>query len=199
MDYQTMAFLHAHGIRTSPKMLQKMLEEAIAQLPAQVAIEDAQRELTRAEAQELEEAGFDLRPQVFGKRDPMARAVTQYAAMLDTSLSVKDAAKLLCVNESRVRQRLSRERTLYGIKLGSGWHIPLFQFAGSKLIPSIDKVFPCLSKSLSPVAVLLWFTAPNPDLEPDSPSDNHELCLSPRDWLLQGYSPDVAAKLAEDL
>jgi len=56
-------------------------------------------------------------------------------------------------------------------------------------------VVSALPKELHPVAVYLWFTLPNPDLAPEDLDRE----LSPREWLLGGYSPSVAAELAADL
>jgi len=46
-----------------------------------------------------------------------------------------------------------------------------------------------------PVAVYRWFTLPNSDLVPEDL--NRE--LSPREWLVAGYSPKLVAELAADL
>ena len=95
--------------------------------------------------------------------------------------------------ESRIRQRLTRDRTLYGIKIQSGWRIPKFQFIGNTLIPGLEKVIPQLDPSINPVAVLTWFITANPDLEKE------ETTISPLEWLVQGYDPLIITHLAEDL
>ncbi len=50
-----------------------------------------------------------------------------------------EAARLLGVDPSRVRQRLG-ERTLYGVKTARGWRLPAFQFdldQPDRLVPGI--------------------------------------------------------------
>jgi hypothetical protein len=99
---------------------------------------------------------------------------------------------MLGVDDSRVRQRLA-ERTLYGIKLRSGWRLPLFQFDDGQAVPGIDVVFPCLDPGLHPVAVYQWFTTPAPDLLLDDQP------VSPRDWLRAGASTTEVAAFADAL
>ncbi len=199
-DIQVLAFLHSHGLDLRPKLLYEMLEEAIEQLPSISFLRDPRRELTPAEAQELDEAGFDLGSRDLGKQNPLAQSVTLYAGMLSKSLSVKEAADRLGVNQSRIRQRLTKERTLFGIKIRKEWRIPAFQFEANRLIPGCEQVFASLSPTLNPVAVLSWFTTPNSDLQPDSHNpSNPDRPLSPREWLLAGHDPHIVSALAKDL
>ncbi len=95
------------------------------------------------------------------------------------------------MDESRVRQRL-RNRSLYGLKTGGEWRLPAFQFTRAGLVPGIDRVFPRLPKSLSPVAVHRWFHTPSPDLEE---TEEQGRALTPLQWLLAGNDPDVVAQL----
>lgn len=199
-DIQVLAFLHSHGLNLSPKLLYEMLEEAIEQLPSISFLRDPRRELTPAEANELDEAGFDLSSRDLGKQDPLARSVALYAGMLAKSLSVKEAAFRLGVNQSRIRQRLTKERSLYGIKIRKEWRIPTFQFEADTLIPGIEQVVASLSPALNPVAVLSWFTTSNPNLQIESQDPSKPgLLPSPRDWLLAGHNPQVVSDLACDL
>ena len=200
MNRQTLAFLHAHGITSKPKSLEKMLVDVIEQLPSVAYFRNPEYELSKAEAAELEDGGFDLTPKNHGRKDPIGRYATLYAGMLSKSTSVKETAKILGVNPSRVRQRLVNERSLYGIKEGSKWRIPMFQFNGGKLVPGIGKVLAALPISLNPVSVLAWFMVPNPDLEaPEEGNSRRTRKLSPRDWLLIGNLPEKVIKLAEAL
>jgi hypothetical protein len=200
---EILAFLHSRGLAAQPKALRglrKYLAETIGQLPAAPFLRNPREELPGAEADALEKVGFDLRPRDLGKPDPLARTTAIYAAILEDSLSVKEAGRLLKVNESRVRQRLALERSLYGVKVRSEWRVPRLQFERDRPIPGIEEVFPNLSPALHPVAVYSWFTTPNPDLELDSQGaqGKHRL-LSPRAWLLLGNSPAAVAELATDL
>jgi len=198
---EILAFLHSRGLSAQPKALKglgEILAAAIEQLPAAPFLRDPREELSSAEADALEQVGFDLRPLDHGKSDPLARTMTVYAALLEDSLSVKEAGRLLKVNESRVRQRLALERSLYGVKIRSEWRVPRFQFEKGKPIPGIEGVFANLSPTLHPVSVYSWFTTPNPDLELEGTQGKHRL-LSPREWLLLGNPTEAVVELARDL
>ncbi len=199
VDAEMLAFLHAHGISARPEALSEMLGEAIEQLPAATCFADPRRELTVAEADVLAEGGFDLTPRRLGKRDPLARSVALYAGLLEDSWSVAEAAARLGVKDSRVRQRLTVERSLYGVKLGAGWRVPRFQFGGARPIPGIELVWPALPATLNPVAVLSWFTAAHPELEVEVQGGAGPVLISPREWLLSGRDPERVAAVAEDL
>jgi hypothetical protein len=119
-----------------------------------------------------------------------------YAAIVASSLNTNQAAKLLGVNPSRIRQRLISSRpTLYGIKSRGEWLLPRFQFHQKREVPGISDVIPRLPRSLNPTAVVSWFGTPNPDLVTD---DEVEV-LSPLDWLMEGRNPEPVADLAEHL
>src|SRR6266705_29015 len=68
-----------------------------------------------------------------------AQAAAAYQHLRATSLGVDEAARRLGVNPSRVRQRLA-ERSLYGLKDGSTWMLPAFQFLADGLVPGVDVV-----------------------------------------------------------
>ena len=57
------------------------------------------------------------------ENDPLIQSEAQYIALLEESLSAADAAKLLRVDVSRIRQRL-RERSLFGIEYEGSWRRP---------------------------------------------------------------------------
>ena len=136
----TKAFLHAHGIEVAPEELDPMLREAISRLRRTLYRPNSRADLTREEARTLEQGNFMLDNRQ-GVQDPLAQTVAEYAALLRSSLSTADAAKRLGVNPSRIRQRLTSEPpTLYGIRIGSCWYIPDFQFDGDKAIQGLGKV-----------------------------------------------------------
>jgi hypothetical protein len=123
---------------------------------------------------------------------------------METALSIKAVASALGRNESRIRQRLL-QRSLYGIRRGRTWLLPLFQFRledheGSRtvkgVVPGIEQVFPALSRELHPVSVWRWFTSPSTELTDDAVPDR---AISPRNWLLAGHDPRPVADLARDL
>ena len=151
--------------------------------------------LTDAEDRLLREAGLAPGPLAAAEAHGLHRTTAEYARLLHDSYTVERAARLLTVNTSRIRQRLTgRPRTLYGIKVGKIWRVPTFQFQGRRLIPGIERVVARLAADLHPVAVYRWFTSPTPDLtfEDDTP-------LSPLDWLRSGHPPEAAAELAAGL
>lgn len=113
-----------------------------------------------------------------------------FMTLLRESLSPDEAAALLHVNTSRVRQRLG-ERRLFGIKEGRSWRLPRFQFAANRLVPGIDVVLAALPGTMHPVAVQRWFRTPHHDLEVEGCE-----ALAPLDWLKQGFEPARVTELA---
>jgi len=187
--------LRHYGVRLSPKDMEDLLLRTLDEMTRTPTLPDPRRELTAEEIKAIESGGFDLsHTERDGVDDPITRTATLYAAIRADSLSTQEAATLLKVNESRVRQLLS-SRILYGFKDGHVWRIPRFQFEGDRLVPGLDRVMPFLSASLHPVEVYTWFTTPDPDLE----SDNGEVTLSPYDWLRSGRSSEPVASVAADL
>ncbi len=202
MATKTYAHLENHGITAKPAELDQYLAEAVLDLET-VILAPANTQLAPSELEVLQQGGFDLESTGRKTDDPLAQTVAVYAALLKTSLTTRKAAKLLGRDESRIRQRLLK-RTIYGIRRGSSWILPLFQFevVGRKsrpepkrLIPGIEAVFPQLDGELNPVTVYRWFVLPSDELYDEQTSRP----LSPRDWLLAGYSPDKVAALAADL
>jgi hypothetical protein len=124
-----------------------------------------------------------------------ARSAAAYQELRADSLTVEQAADLLGVNPSRIRQRLAAG-SLYGLKEGNAWSLPAFQFADKALVPGIDVVLRRLPAGISPLAVARWLSHPNPDL---CTRDLEERPLSPRQWLLEGNPPEAAAELAAAL
>lgn len=193
----TAAYLHAHGLRVSPEQLDLLVREAIDRLQRELFRSDPRRELSREETRILELGGFDLEPVDLGAEDPLARAAALYSGLLKTSLDTAAAARLLGVDPSRIRHRLtSRPPSLYGIRLESGWRLPRFQFDGEGLIPGIGEVVAELDPELHPATIYSWFVSPNPDLVAEKLVEGP---LSPRDWLRHGFPPRAVAELAKHL
>ncbi len=164
-------------------------------MPRGLYRDDPQRDLTTAEVEALRDGGFALEGEDVGEDDPLARTAAEYAALVQTSLTTAGAAARLPVEPSRIRQRLTeRPPTLYGIRLGSGWRIPEFQFEGDGLLPGWSEVVAALDPEPHPISVYRWLTTPNVDLE-----DQEGRRLSPRDWLRLGLEPPAVAELAADL
>ena len=184
--------LRRHGIRLSPEAFAAVVRRAVEQLPEPGARADPAAELTAVEAAALARGGFDLRPWPPERPGPLATTAAAYAAELAASLTVAEAAALLGVDPSRVRQRLAAG-SLYGVRLADGWRLPRFQFDDGRLVPGIARVLPRVDRGLHPLTVIRWFESPNPDLEIDDAS------VSPRDWLRAGGDPAPVAALAADL
>jgi DNA-binding CsgD family transcriptional regulator len=196
-ELDTQAFLHTHGIRVEPKGLDVMLEAAVAHLQRALYRSDPRADLTPAEAEVLEQGGFAVEPENPEGEQALARTAAEYAALLKTGLTTAQAATRLGVSPSSVRQQLSGEpRRLFGIRLGSGWVVPAFQFEGDQLVPGIAEVIAKLDPELHPVAVYRWFTSPDPDLLLEGVTERP---LSPLEWLRAGLPPEPVAALAGDL
>jgi hypothetical protein len=154
----------------------------------------AAAELASAEVAALKGVGvFKDQASVGADNDPLIRTQGEYMALLEESLSAAEAAKLLRVDVSRVRQRL-RERSLFGIEYEGGWRLPRFQFERRLVIPGLALVLKALPPDLFPLDVVDWFVLPDPELE----RDRDAAPLSPREWLLSGRPVDPIVKLAHD-
>jgi hypothetical protein len=202
-DANLQAVLRAHGITASAQQLAEYLAESVAAME-EGALIPAGQELPEAELAVLRSGGFDVDAGASRQDDPIARASAAYLALLETALTIKAVAGALGRNESRIRQRLL-ERSLYGIRRGRNWLLPLFQFqvedrqgvrAVKAVVPGIERVLPALSTGLHPVSVWRWFTLPSTELVDDAAPDQS---ISPRDWLLAGRDPKAVADLARDL
>jgi hypothetical protein len=55
-------------------------------------------------------------------------------------------------------------------------------------VRGIGEVLRRVDRSVHPVALLNWFTLPDPDLHLD---EGEERAVSPREWLLSGGSPET--------
>ncbi len=193
----TRAFMQSHGLDLSPTGFDAMVTEAIGSLQQSLYRPNPKADLTELEAEALERAGFVLEGEELGDRDPLARTIAEYAAILRTGLTTSAMAQRLGVEGSRVRQRLtSQPPSLYGIRLESEWRLPEFQLDGDRLLPGLGEVVANLDRELHPVTVFRWFTGPHPDLVNDIEGAGN---LSPRDWLRLGFPPKRVAELAAEL
>lgn len=126
--------------------------------------------------------------------DPLIKSHAQYMALLEESLSTAQAAKLLRVDVSRVRQRL-RERSLFGIEYEGSWRLPRFQFERRLVIPGLARTLEALPTDLFPLDLVDWFVLPDAELQ----TDGDPAPFSPREWLLSGRPVDDVVILARDL
>jgi hypothetical protein len=152
-------------------------------------------DLSAAEVTALRSVGaFKDETPIQVENDPLIRSQAQYMALLEESFSAAEAAKLLHVDVSRVRQRL-RERSLFGIEHEGSWRLPRFQFERRLVIPGLAQILKALPPDLFPLDVVDWFLLPDSDLQLDSDTAP----LSPREWLLSGRPLDAVVALARDL
>ena len=190
--------LRDRGIRRSPEDIAEearhLVFHVVSGMPTGRWVADPGKEFTEEEIIALKEGGLDLSPRE-AEPDPLARTASKYVALLASALTTKEAARVLEVGESRIRQRLS-EGTLYGVKAGRENRLPAFQFEGGGEVPGIAEVLRRMDRSVHPVAVLNWFALPNPDLYLD---EEEARPVSPRCWLLSGGDPEVLGRLVEEL
>jgi len=155
-------------------------------------------ELAAEEKRLLREGGLLASRAATAGPDPVTAGAAEYAALLQSSLTAAQAAKVLGVEVSRVRQRLlSRPPTLYGIKDGRTWRLPRFQFDGRRVIPGVDRIWARLDPALHPLTVHRWFHEPDVDLS--EPRGGGGRPLSPRDWLRLGHPSERLERIAENL
>jgi len=178
------------------EFIRRVMAAAIRMLPSR-PIQDTRADLSEEEAAFLRDAGVDLSvfsPTEQGAESPLARTAEEYAALVATSLSIAELASRLGIHPSRLRHRLA-EHTVFGIKDGATWRLPLFQLddSGQHLVPGLDQVAPTWS-GVHPIAVRRWFLEASSDLRDPS---GHP--TSPRDWLLSGGDPQTVVELAAEL
>jgi hypothetical protein len=151
-------------------------------------------ELSASEVAALRSVGaFKDGMTVAAENDPLIQSEAQYMALLEESLSAADAAKLLRVDVSRIRQRL-RERSLFGIEYEGSWRLPRFQFERRLVIPGLAQVLKELPSDLFPLDVVDWFLLPEPDLR----FEDGTAPRTPREWLMSGRPVDAVVTLARD-
>lgn len=177
------------GIEAAMDLIEQ--SEAAARSPR------ARQPLSPAETAALGEGGLDLRHPQPGEPNPLLEGAARFAKILSESLTVREAAERLgSVNGSRVRQRLtSSPPTLYAVKVGREWRLPVFQFEARGTVHGVEEVIAALPSDLDPVSVESWFSLPNPDLV----REDEGRPLSPLEWLRTGGPAARAAELARDL
>ena len=164
--------------------------------------------MAKSELAALEATGLSTRPWVGDDSDdPLTKTIVDYMALIETSLGTAQAAALLGVDLSRIRQRI-RARSLIGVEYEGEWRLPRFQFERKNVLPGLAEVLAVLPPGLNPLDLATWFLAPNIDLEAGAGlarvtaathGDKASFALSPRAWLLRGGPPSVVARLAQHL
>jgi hypothetical protein len=163
-----------------------------AAMPA--AIRSLATDLSATETAALRSVGaFKEGVPVRADNDPLIRSQAEFMALLEESLSAAEAAKLLRVDVSRVRQRL-RERSLFGVEYEGSWRVPRFQFERGLPIPGLAQILRALPPDLFSLDIADWFVLPDADLQLESDAAP----LSPREWLLSGRPIETVVTLARD-
>lgn len=185
--------LDAAGVGTDVSRFIRLVGEALRETRINDRHAGSPTDLTHGDAAELRSIGFEPgRVPSRARRAVTGRTLAKMTALLAESLTVEVVAQRLDVHPSRVRQMLG-ERSLYGIKTGSEWSIPVFQFAGDVLVNNIGPVIRATPENLHPIALQNWFTRPDPALAID------DTAVSPRAWLESGGDPGQAAAIAAEL
>lgn len=187
-------YFTARGLRsTAPESLNAALRVVLDAMPTLLYGEPTE-ELTAEEQAVLREGGVNL--DAIPGRDPLTETAVQYAAIIESSLTTKKAAKQMGRPESQVRQMIAR-RALYSILLDNRRYIPLFQFEkDGSLVVNITKVNAALHPDLHPVEVHDWYTQANPDL---FAGDDIDATMSPLSWLRGGGDVKKLVMLAQRL
>lgn len=190
-------YLHEQGVVMGEGEFLALVRETFEGIAEKDLWAEPELELPPEELEVLRSGGFSTTREALGRDDPVFRAALDFSALIASALSTKQAAMMLGVDPSRIRQRLTgRPCSLFGVKRHGGWLLPRFQFLGKTEVPGISQIVPHLDPNLNPVAVARWFLSPNPDLVVDE-GDGQP--VSPRDWLVSGHSPEDVVRLAEGL
>lgn len=170
------------------------LEHALATNPPTSGTSFA--ELTESQVARIEELGIVRPPS--STPSPRLRTRQRQAAALAGGIRVAEAAAILDVDESRIRQRI-KNRTLYAIRIGRSYTIPKFQFVTDaddtplQLIPNVGMVIHAIPETLPLISIVNWFRTPNDALTIDGAA------TTPAGWLLAGADPAVLVDLAAEL
>ncbi|AHI00114.1 hypothetical protein BC739_002492 [Kutzneria viridogrisea] len=137
----------------------------------------------------LTDVGLDLGGLREDDFEPRARELAARTVLLDTALTVADAAAVLDVDTSRIRHRLAAGR-LAGWKDRGSWRLPAWQFTENGVLPGLETVLAAMPEDQPPLVLAGFMTTPQPDLQVgDQPG-------TPRNWLLAGGDPRRVATQA---
>lgn len=166
-------------------------DDVVAALKTLPVLRPWAAQLTAAEAELLDEAGFNEDPQAYAKS--AVDIAAHLGRLINTAFTTNEVAEGLGISSSRVRQR-RLDRGLWAIQEGTTWLFPVTQFeldangGPTKQIRGLDRVFQALPADLHPVAVDGFLHTPNPDLQVDGNP------MPPLDWLRSGG--DIGAVIA---
>lgn len=189
MSFGLETVLAEAGLKVDSRQFLKLVADAARRIsPPQTSPADY---FTTQQRQVLTEVGLDLSDYHEGDQDPRARAVAARAVLADSALSVNEAAKVLGIDASRVRHRLS-DGKLTGWK-DNGWRLPSWQFADGAALPGLEVVLRAVPSDQPALMVAAFMNTPQPDLELGGRA------VTPRHWLLALGDPRLVADLAATL
>ena len=128
-------------------------------------------------------------------RQPAHGLVDQAARLLEENslaLTAPAAAERLGRSVIRIRGAIA-DGSLYGVKVGRSWLVPLWQLDQANPLPHLRKVIAAIPEGTSAVTLDRVMTQPNDELYVDG------LPASPRDWLLAGKEPAAVVDIERQL
>ena len=155
---------------------------------------EPERAFTAGEVRALSRVGLQRSERLRGDAERARReALAVFFTAFHTALSTAEAAALLGVNASRVRQRV-KERTLLALNDASELRFPSIQFFKGKELPGLRSVLPALPEQVKAIEALSWLATPTAELADDGAEPR-----SPRDYLLATGETAPVIELARAL
>ncbi|TJY57150.1 DNA-binding protein [Sinimarinibacterium sp. CAU 1509] len=122
-----------------------------------------------------------------------AEALHVFFHIFQQALTTREAAEMMGVDQSRIRQRV-RERSLLALSADGETRLPQQQFQDNAPIPGLRTVLQALPDGYDPLEVLSWLATPTPDL-----LGADETPVSPREYLLKTGDEHAVAAIARGL
>ncbi|MTD15065.1 hypothetical protein GIS00_14070 [Nakamurella sp. YIM 132087] len=171
--------------------------EFLADLKAKLAAvhRDDGPGLTIGELDFLESHGGPDARAVVHDWDPVAQrrrrqevAAGSVQSVWAATMSASEVAETLGKGRPQISRDL-KARKLYGIRVGSQWRIPRWQFVNGAVLPGLDGVVPAIPDDLHPTAIEGFMTTEQDELSGRSPIS----------YLVSGGDPRVVAELLDGL
>jgi hypothetical protein len=128
-------------------------------------------------------------------RQPAGGLVDEAARLLEENLLAIPAAAAgdrLGRSVTRIRGAIA-DGSLYGVKVGRSWLIPLWQLEQTNPLPHLRKVIAAIPEGTSAVTLERVMTQPSEELYIDGRP------VSPRNWLLAGNEPGAVVEIVRQL
>lgn len=124
---------------------------------------------------------------------PLSEALAIQEMLVETSLPLDEAAKIIGADPAELRQRLE-DGYLLGVWLaGHHWRVLAFQLTDDGELPGLSMVLGKVPRDTNPVAIWAFFTTPQPRLT------RRGRMLEPVEWLASGGDPEIVAELTRSL